>query len=128
MSTSDPVRMTLCLHKVCTHLIHLCLCLLQAAVAGEVGRLLIASIWCRGSSSWGRPIDEKKNTNIDKFIQKNLDSMMLILTTYSNNKNTRLELLSKMLHYDLHILEIKNEDNKNSWPLQLIDLFFASLI
>lgn len=40
-----------------THLIHLCLSLLQTAVAGEVGRLLRGStLCCRGSTGRGRPM------------------------------------------------------------------------
>lgn len=53
---SPTAQLWLC-REVRTHLIHLCLCLLQTTVAGEVGGL-IRSI-CRGSS-WGRPGDEKQ--------------------------------------------------------------------
>lgn len=54
----------------CTHLIHLCLCLLQTAVAGEVGRL-IPSLWCRGSGGWGRPDDKQMQIFNTMFIMLN---------------------------------------------------------
>lgn len=60
--------LAVCLH--CTYLIHLCLCLLQTAVAGEVGRL-IPSLWCRGSGGWGRPDDKQMQIFNSMFIMLN---------------------------------------------------------
>lgn len=53
-----------------THLIHLCLSLLQTAVAGEVGRLLGGStLCCRGSS--GRPMKREIFRSLSEDITKN---------------------------------------------------------
>lgn len=62
-----------------THLIHLCLRLLQAAVAGEVGRLLGGTSLCWGSTSCrGRPTrnntlviseKEKKQITLEKLFK-----------------------------------------------------------
>lgn len=49
-----------------THLIHLGLRLLQATVAGEIGRL-IPSLRCRGSS-WGRPGEEREQRHISQWL------------------------------------------------------------
>lgn len=53
-----------------THLIHLCLSLLQTAVAGEIGRLLGGST-LRGSSGRGRPMKREIFGSLDEDIAKN---------------------------------------------------------
>lgn len=66
ISVGQYVRNTrwVCLHV--PHLIHLSLCLLQAAVAGEVGRGR-RSICGGAGSSWGRPVNQTQLVSLFTF-------------------------------------------------------------